>query len=131
MATAGAPQVQPQGFPVAVKVARVDVGGEPTDIIASKYEDGLLLVVSQIGAFGTVLRARPDASAEGRTTYSTSVLLGRRDEPLLTLAARQLVEAAVEGGYTRPLTVTLGLKHHTLEAVKQLVAAVKEQGLLR
>ena len=31
----------------------------------------------------------------------------------------------------RPLTVTLGLKHHTLEAVKQLVAAVKEQGLLR
>jgi hypothetical protein len=29
------------------------------------------------------------------------VLLGRRDEPLLALAARQLVEAAVEGGYTR------------------------------
>ena len=46
-------------------------------------------------------RGRPDASAEGRTTYSTTVLLGRRDEPLLALAARQLVEAAVEGGYTR------------------------------
>jgi hypothetical protein len=53
-----AAQAQPDGFPVAVKVARVDVAGEPTDIIASKYEDGLLLVVSQIGAFGTVLRAR-------------------------------------------------------------------------
>lgn len=45
--------------------------------------------------------SRPDASAEGRTTYSTAVLFGRRDEPLLTVAARQLVEAAVAAGYTK------------------------------
>jgi hypothetical protein len=30
----------------------------------------------------------------------------------------------------RPLTVTLGLKEHSLEAIKQLVSAVKDGGLL-
>jgi hypothetical protein len=242
--------VQPPGFPVAVKAAVVDVGGSPTDVVVSRYADGTFLVATQIGAFGTILRARwggggpgagapgtggpgrpaasllrlhvlaarrrpssaaarrrPDASDEGRTTYSTAVLLGRRDEPLLALAARQLVEAAAEAGSTkcgalagllvprarahararsvggtcprgarqsgcawrrtarpagpppqprharrtalarphpptpshnpttlaarRPLTVAIGLKEHTPEAIRQLVAAVKEGGLLR
>ncbi|KIZ07523.1 hypothetical protein MNEG_0436 [Monoraphidium neglectum] len=139
--------VQPPGFPVSVNVARFDVDGAPTDVVVSKYEDCVMLVASQIGAFGTILSAscpallrittwlnlggRPDASAEGRTTYSTTVLLGKRDEPLLTLAARQLVEASVEAGNTRPLTVSLGLKHHTLGGVKQLVGAIKDGGLLR
>jgi hypothetical protein len=31
----------------------------------------------------------------------------------------------------RPLILALGLKEHTLEGVRQLVAAVKEAGLLR
>jgi hypothetical protein len=53
-----APPLQPAGFPVSVKSARAQVGGLPTDLIASKYEDALLLVVSQIGAFGTVIRAK-------------------------------------------------------------------------
>jgi hypothetical protein len=150
----GMASVQPPGFPVSVNVARFDVDGAPTDVVVSKYEDCVMLVASQIGAFGTILSARyaltqqqplrlwvrrdmaaagapqaractscrpsnhscpallrittwlnlggrPDASAEGRTTYSTTVLLGKRDEPLLTLAARQLVEASVEAGNTR------------------------------
>jgi hypothetical protein len=59
MATAAVAQPQqPPGFPVAVKALSVQVAGVPTDIVASKYEDGLLLVVSQIGAFGTIIRAR-------------------------------------------------------------------------
>ncbi|KAI8463093.1 MAG: hypothetical protein J3K34DRAFT_445302 [Monoraphidium minutum] len=125
-------EVQPPGFPVSVRAAVLDVGGAPIDVVVSKYEDGLFLVASQIGAFGTVMRAKPDATAEGRAlTYSTAVLLGRRDEPLLALAARQLVEAAVEAGNTRPLTLSLGLKEHSLAAIKQLVAGIKEQGLLR
>jgi hypothetical protein len=33
--------------------------------------------------------------------FSTSVLLGRRDEPLLTIAARQLVELAHSRGCSK------------------------------
>ena len=50
--------VQPPGFPVSVKTARFDVDGEPADAVASRYEDGTFLIISQIGAFGTVLRAK-------------------------------------------------------------------------
>jgi len=50
--------VQPAGFPVSVRATRVVVAGMPTDIVCSKYEDAVLLVISQIGAFGTVIRAR-------------------------------------------------------------------------
>lgn len=32
--------------------------------------------------------------------------------------------------FDRPLTVALGLKRHTMEGVKQLLAAVKDAGLL-
>ena len=32
--------------------------------------------------------------------------------------------------FDRPLTVALGLKRHTMEGVKQLLAAIKDAGLL-
>ena len=136
----------PSGFPVAVRTAVATVDGERTDLICSKYEDGVFLIATQIGAFGTVLRAKAEAptsaaaaeaaggpagaaagpaayggggdsdgsdedgdgggfggagARRSAVTYSTTVLLGRRDEPLLALAARQLVEAACAAGNTR------------------------------
>lgn len=128
----------PRGFPVAVRAATATVDGERTDLICSRYQDGTFLIASQIGAFGTVLRAKAEAptatagaegvaaapplpggagggdeedddsdfggpagARPGAVTYSTSVLLGRRDEPLLALAARQLVELASAAGNTQ------------------------------
>jgi len=44
---------------------------------------------------------RQDATLEGKTTYSTTVLIGKRDEPLLTVAARQLVELAHSKGISK------------------------------
>lgn len=47
-----------------------------------------------------LLHCRQDSTFEGKTTFSTSVLVGKRDEPLLTIAARQLVELAHSKGIT-------------------------------
>ncbi len=44
---------------------------------------------------------RQDATFDGLTTYSINVLMGRRDEALLTLCARQLVELATASGNTK------------------------------
>jgi hypothetical protein len=44
---------------------------------------------------------RQDSTFEGKTTFSTSVLVGKRDEPLLTIAARQLVELAHSKGISK------------------------------
>ncbi|WIA35126.1 hypothetical protein OEZ86_003607 [Tetradesmus obliquus] len=71
---------------------------------------------------GTIIQAKQDATFEGKTTFSTSVLVGKRDEPLLTVAARQLVEHANSKGSTKPLLCCLAFKQHTPETVKQLLA---------
>jgi hypothetical protein len=43
----------------AVRAASaVMIGGVPTDLIACRYDDALVLFASQGGAVGTVLRAR-------------------------------------------------------------------------
>lgn len=47
-----------QGFPVGVKSARVDIAGQPTDIICSVYVDAVMLMISQLGTVGTVIQAR-------------------------------------------------------------------------
>eukprot|EP00775_Hariotina_reticulata_P004578 gene4578-4832_t len=91
----------PVGFPVGIKTASVLLGEEPTDIVISTYLDAVVLMVSQLGSVGTVVQARQDATFEGKTTYSTTVLIGKRDEPLLTVAARQLVELAHSKGISK------------------------------
>lgn len=48
----------PEGFPVAVKSVKTDIGGQPTDIISSKYADATLLMITQLGTVGTVIQAK-------------------------------------------------------------------------
>lgn len=50
---------------------------------------------------GCLHPCRQDSTFEGKTTFSTSTLVGKRDEPLLTIAARQLVEHAHSKGFTK------------------------------
>jgi hypothetical protein len=41
---------------------------------------------------------RQDVSLEGKSTYSTAVLMGKRDEPLIHLVARQAIEQLSQAG---------------------------------
>lgn len=78
----------PLGFPVRTKIFSRSIGNHPTDFSYSMYSDQTLLFITQLGTAGTILQATQDAAFDGSTTYSTAVLLGRRDEPLLQLCAR-------------------------------------------
>eukprot|EP00878_Enallax_costatus_P008537 GHUV01008925.1.p4 GENE.GHUV01008925.1~~GHUV01008925.1.p4 ORF type:complete len:132 (+),score=35.02 GHUV01008925.1:597-992(+) len=120
----------PAGFPVAVKTATVDIDGCATDIICSLYADAVVLIATQTGTAGTIIQAKQDSTFEGKTTFSTSILVGKRDEILLTVAARQLVEQANSNGLTKPLICCLALRKHTPEGIKQLLAAVGTHKLL-
>ncbi|KAL6888863.1 hypothetical protein ACP4OV_009889 [Aristida adscensionis] len=79
-------------FPVQHRSLALDIKGNKTDIVISKYEDNLLVIVTQIGCMGTILAARKDESVFSDPTYNVSVLFGKRDEPLLIASARQLIE---------------------------------------
>jgi len=78
----------PPGFPIRNMIFRRSICDRPTDFCFCLYSNQTLLFVTQIGTAGTILQATQDAAFDGGTTYSTAVLLGKRDEPLLQLCAR-------------------------------------------
>ncbi|GLC35635.1 hypothetical protein PLESTB_000185700 [Pleodorina starrii] len=116
----------PSGFPVRNRIFARLINGVTTNFVWNLYLDHLLLIITQIGTVGTVISARQDATFDGRTTFSTSVVLGKRDDPPLELAARQLVQALGELGHSKPITLCLGLRELTPPAVRELVAAVRQ-----
>nr|XP_034601558.1 uncharacterized protein LOC117862148 isoform X1 [Setaria viridis]XP_034601559.1 uncharacterized protein LOC117862148 isoform X1 [Setaria viridis] len=79
-------------FPVQHRSLSLDVKGNKTDIVISKYEDTFLVIVTQIGCMGTILAAKKDESVFSDPTYNVNVLFGKRDEPLLLACAHQLIE---------------------------------------
>ncbi|GIL75283.1 hypothetical protein Vretimale_7977 [Volvox reticuliferus] len=116
-------------FPVRNRIYARLINGMTTNFVWNLYLDHLLLIITQIGTVGTVVSARKDATFDGRTTFSTSVVVGKRDEPTLELAARQLVEALGELGHSKPVTLCLGLRELSPAVVKELVGAVCEDNV--
>jgi hypothetical protein len=107
----------------------------PTDFVLSVYADRALLIVTQLGGLGTILSCSSDQALPGAgdndgdwrgdgRTYSVAVVMGKRDEPLLPLCGRQVAAAAAAAGCTLPLVLSLGLKTHSLQAVREVVGVL-------
>ncbi|KXZ49253.1 hypothetical protein GPECTOR_22g845 [Gonium pectorale] len=118
-----------QGFPVRNRIFARLINGVLTDFVWNLYLDHLLLIITQIGTVGTVVSARQDTTFDGRSTVSTSVALGKRDSPVLELAARQLVEVIGAHGHRKPITLCLGVKDLSPGTVREIVAAVREDNV--
>ncbi len=103
------------------------IAGVRTDFLLTAYTNCLLVVVTQLGSLGTVLRAEEQTVLGSGTTYHVDVLLGRRDDPMAALCARQLGERLAEAGCASPLLLCLALDH--LAVVQQTVQQVIDQVL--
>ncbi|KDP45332.1 hypothetical protein JCGZ_09581 [Jatropha curcas] len=84
------------------------------------------VIATQIGTMGTILHARKEEGVSINSTYSVSVIFGKRDEAMLVACARQLIEHISNSGSSRPLVLSLGLKDHSMETVKEIVSAIVE-----
>lgn len=87
-------------------------GSVSTAILVQLYLDRILVTLTQVGAFGSVLVASTDVSPhDGSRMYDVEVMLGRRDDPLLCIYCRQLVEKAGQvDKLGRPVLLTICLK---------------------
>ncbi|CAI0455184.1 unnamed protein product [Linum tenue] len=92
----------------------------------SGYNDHILVIATQIGTMGTMLQARKEEGMTSEPTFHVSVIFGKRDEPMLTACARQLIEHMSSSGSARPLVLSLGLKDHSMETLKGVVSSVLE-----
>lgn len=76
-----------------MKTGTIDLGdGRTASVAVLNYVDRIFVVVSELDTFGTIVSARKDVVLGGGTTYDTSVLLGKRDDPIPEIVARQLCE---------------------------------------
>ena len=118
----------PAAFPLATRQLAACVGGRETQVLLSGFADRVMVVVTQVGTLGTVLHAERESVLGGGATFRVEALLGRRDDPLPELCARQLAERLAAAGCERPLLLCLGLAPGgaSLEAVRQIVELVME-----
>lgn len=79
------------GFPVESEIT-VDIGGLMTTIKCASFSDQLFITISQKNKFGTIIRASSYTKADGGKIFEANVLLGKRDDPLLIIYARQILE---------------------------------------
>lgn len=92
---------------------RQDVEGTKTELVVTPFSDRIFVVVTQMGKLGTLVRAAAgawahmgsrraaaqmsaarDEEAGDSETFSVQTLMGRRDEELLEVFARRLVQQA-------------------------------------
>ncbi|KAK9743451.1 hypothetical protein RND81_03G240200 [Saponaria officinalis] len=114
------------GFPVRTKQLTLDIKGNETHLVICDYEDYFLVIATQIGSMGTILQARKEEGVSINPTFSVSVLIGKRDEPMLGACARKLIENISDAGSSKSLVLSLGLKDHSADSIKAIVSAVIE-----
>ncbi|CAN0290123.1 unnamed protein product [Ectocarpus sp. 6 AP-2014] len=88
------------------------LNGIRTEVVVIPYADRTFVIVTQMKKLGNLLMATSDAAGgmmagSGGRRYSVQVLLGRRDDPLLCLYARQMLEQMKSD---KPLLLAVCLK---------------------
>ena len=63
-----------------------------TEIISISYTDRHFVIITQLNKFGTLIEAKVANVDINKNIYHIQTLLGKRDDPLLTIYARQIIE---------------------------------------
>ena len=63
-----------------------------TDIISISYTDRHFVIITQLNKFGTLIEAKVEKIDSNKNIYYIQSLFGKRDDPLLTIYARQIIE---------------------------------------
>ncbi|KAJ1432672.1 hypothetical protein B484DRAFT_447682 [Ochromonadaceae sp. CCMP2298] len=85
------------------------VNGVPTDLVITGYYDRVFVIISQLDSVGTILKADAEKKSDGGFIFEVDTVLGKRDDPLLTIYARQIVERLSKTS-TKPLLLSISLR---------------------
>mmetsp|Transcript_10952 Transcript_10952/g.14263 ORF Transcript_10952/g.14263 Transcript_10952/m.14263 type:complete len:169 (+) Transcript_10952:14-520(+) len=79
-----------------------------TDIVVQAFSDRIFIIISQMNKVGNLLFATSEVGSLDAKHFDVRVLLGRRDDPLLMLYARQLIEQ-ISSGSDLPLLLSISI----------------------
>ncbi|KAK4525152.1 hypothetical protein GAYE_SCF08G3058 [Galdieria yellowstonensis] len=94
-----------------------------TDFVFERFEDRILLVISQLQGLGSIFSVTFDSSEN--TIFDVVPLLGKRDDENLIVFARTIGELLHSLGHQRPLVLCLALKGTEKEVLDAIVEALK------
>jgi len=91
--------------------------GVHTELIMTHFSDRVVVLITQLDKIAQLLTASADnmadvsASSDGAAAaYTVNTLLGKRDDAMAALLARQLIADIVKAPKPAPLLLALGLK---------------------
>lgn len=73
------------------------------------------MLITQIEKFGTILKAWAEPKSEGGSIFQVATLMGKRDDPLLHIYARQIIERLITVS-NKPLLLSISLKSECRDA---------------
>merc|ERR1712196_347953 len=88
------------------RVHEAEVCGVPTRFVMTAYSNRIMVVITQTNNMGTLVHAERDSPLDANSnSYTTRVLLGRRDDEVLEVYARTLIELISKrtGAAAKPL----------------------------
>ena len=102
--------------------------GVPTQFVLTAYSNRIFVVVTQSQNFGTLIQASADNPLNmSGTSYSTRVLVGRRDDEVLEAYARTMVELITKRAPNAgPLLLSISIEQHSSEMFHAVMQAVEE-----
>ena len=116
-------------FPLQNKTSCTNSAGVTTDIVCVTYADYHFVTITQLQKFGTVIHAWADKHSDGPAgvTYEMNVLLGKREDTLLMVYARQIMQRICMTS-TKPLILAIALREtmegRDAESVTQVLNAL-------
>lgn len=104
------------------------VCGVPTRFVLTAYTNRVLVVVSQSPNMGTLIHASADNQLDAANgSFSTRVLIGKRDDDHLEVYARTMLELicrrAPDAG---PLLLAISIQQHSSEMFRGVLKEVEE-----
>ena len=125
---------------VQIKSELIDSRGNQrkVDVVVTPFRDRIVIVVSEKGKLGTWIEAFSDGEVVDPTiqdgaeaSYTVRTLLGRRDEPLLDVFARQLVQRLHVSQPGKNLLLNISLRIDSDRSlIKQLLVLFQQNSLL-
>nr|CCA19592.1 conserved hypothetical protein [Albugo laibachii Nc14] len=97
-----------------------EINGHATNLSISIFSNQLFIIVSQIDTFGTVVQARKRDSLSENFQSEVQIRLGRRDDPLLLVYARQFLER-IGSPLGLPIVAAIGLKDRSSDTFERVM----------
>jgi hypothetical protein len=98
-------------FPTVAQ-SSVQSNGLTTEILIQLTVDQVFISITQIGKIGTLLTGNFETMmADNSKQYEVDIVLGRRDDPLMNVYCRQLIEKSLTvDPLQRPVLLSIALK---------------------